>query len=76
MMPNLLKAMMLKKLVVRKGMNRTGQVRIHFPNPEIQDILLSNFGPVDVFGRINMTVEDVQKSNLEQLVLRGDVEVL
>jgi hypothetical protein len=76
MMPNLLKAMMSKKLVVRKGVNRTGQIRIHFPNPKVQDIVLSNNMPVDVFGRINIQIEDVQKSNVEQLILRGDLEVV
>ena len=70
------KGILEKKLLVCKGSNVQGSVRIHFPSPDVQDTVLSNFETVDVFGRINITKEQVLLSNLETLVIKGDVRIV
>lgn len=76
MSPHLMKALIEKKLLVKKAGNVQGAVRIHFPSPKVQDIILTGWDPVDVFGRIGMTEEQVKLSNLESLILAGHVKVL
>lgn len=76
MSPQLLKAIMSKKLFIKKGANVQGSVRIHFPDPGVQDIVLSNWEPVDVFGRIKIDAEQIRLSNLEELVVAGDVQIV
>lgn len=77
MLPGILKGIAAKKLLVKKGAATQGQVRIHFPNPDVKDIVLVNSGDVvDMFGRIGIQVEDVKQSNLNSLVLRGDVVIV
>lgn len=62
-----------KSLLVKKGMAVQGSVCIHFERKEVKDIVLNNFDPVDVFQRINFLPGDLAKSNLEALMLRGDI---
>lgn len=76
MSPLIMKGLIEKKLYVKKANNVQGAVRIHFPSSAIQDIVLTNFEPVNIFGRINITKEQVLLSNLEQLVIRGDVKIV
>jgi hypothetical protein len=71
----LMKGLIEKKLKVKKAPNVQGSVRIHFPNKDIQDFILINGDPVDVFGRINVTADDIRKSNLEALLAQGHVVV-
>lgn len=75
MSPVLLKAMLEKTLWVKKAANVQGSVRVHFPDPNIQDIVLTGWAPVNVFGRIGITAEQVKLSNLEQLLLAGDIQL-
>jgi hypothetical protein len=74
--PLIMKGMIEKKLFVKKASNVQGTVRIHFPSAGIEDIILTNFEAVNIFGRINITKEQVLLSNLEQLVIRGDVKIV
>lgn len=74
--PHLMKAIIEKNLWVKKSSNVQGAVRIHFPSKEIQDIVLSNFEPVNVFGRIGVTAEQIKLSNLERLLIAGDIQVV
>ena len=76
MLNSLLKGIIAKKLLVKKGSSVTGTVCVHFPTPKIQDIQLTDFSIVDVFGRIGMTPEDVKKSNISALVHKGDLVIL
>lgn len=71
----LMKAILHKELKVRKSPNVQGSVRIHFPTPEIEDIVLTNHEAVDVFARINVSSEEIKKSNLAMLISRGDVQI-
>jgi hypothetical protein len=73
MSQGLLKALIEKKLTVKKAPNVQGTVRLHFPNPEIQDFILTSFQPVDVFARIGMTADDVKKSNIAALLTAGHI---
>lgn len=72
----LMKALLHKNLKVQKGPNVQGSVRIHFPNSEIEDIVLTNHDAVDVFGRINVNAEEIKKSNLAALIARGDIVIV
>jgi hypothetical protein len=76
MMQRLIKALMTKKLMVQKGRNVQGSVKIFFPNPKVQDIVLTDFRPVDVYGRINISDDDIKESNLEALALKGMIVIL
>ena len=76
MMQGLMKGILDKKLLVKKGHNITGTICIHFPNPKIQDIHLTDFSVVSIFGRIGMTQDDARKSNLESLLNRGDLLIV
>jgi len=71
----LMKCLIEKKLKIQKAPNVQGSVRIHFPNAEIEDIVLTNHEVVDVFGRINVNAEEIKKSNLGMLISRGDVQI-
>lgn len=63
--------LMAKSLWVKKGPAVQGSVCIHFFNKQVKDIILNDFGKVDVFQRMNIQPEDIQKSNLEELMLKG-----
>lgn len=76
MLKKLLEGIVKKNLKVQKAPSVQGAVCIHFPNPEIKDVILQDFSPVDIFMRINMSVGDIKKSNIQQLILRGDLVVL
>ena len=76
MRQGLMKSMIESKLVVKKAPNVTGTVCIHFPNPLIQDIQLTNFQAVDVFGRIGVTKEDVKASNIQALLHAGHLVII
>lgn len=76
MSPHLMKALIEKKLLIKKAGQVQGAVCVHFPSPNIQDIILTGWDPVDVFGRIGMTDEQVRLSNLEQLIVSGHVKVI
>lgn len=76
MSPQIMKAMIEKKLWVKKAPNSTGAVRIHFPSNDIQDIVLTNHDAVNVFGRINITAEQIKLSNLEQLLVQGIIQIV
>ena len=76
MSPQLMKALIEKKLFVKKTKKVQGSICIHFPSPDVQDLVLSGWDPVDVFGRINMTAEQVRLSNLEAHIINGDIEVV
>lgn len=69
----LMKALIEKKLNVKKAPMVQGTVRIHFPNKEIQDFVLTNWQVVDVFARMGVTVADVKQSNLESLLTQGHI---
>jgi hypothetical protein len=71
----LMKGLIEKKLSVKKAPMVAGAVRIHFPNPEIQDFVLTNWQPVDIFARMGMSVDDVKKSNLADLIAQGHIVV-
>jgi hypothetical protein len=75
MTKSLMKGLIEKKLAVKKGMNVSGSVCIHFTSPAIQDIILTNTDTVDVFGRIGMTSKDIETSNLEALYLAGHIQI-
>lgn len=74
--PQIMKAVIEKSLKVKKSANVQGAVRIHFPSKEIADIVLTDFQPVSVFGRINMTAEQVKLSNLEKLLIEGVIQIV
>lgn len=76
MSPLLMKAMIEKKLWIKKSAQVQGSVRVHFPSPDLQDIVLTTFEPVNVFGRINISKEQVQLSNLERLLIAGDIQIV
>jgi len=71
-----MKGILEKKILVKKAGNVQGSVRIHFPDPKVQDIVLTNFDTVNVFGRIGMTAELVKISNLSTLVLSGVLQIV
>jgi hypothetical protein len=71
MLRQIQKGILNKKLVVQKGPAIQGSVCIHFQNPEVKDIILHDQQSVDVYQRINVTDQDIPKSNLEDLLLRG-----
>lgn len=75
MLKRLQEGMIKKELKVQKAPSVQGAVCIHFQNPEVKDIILNDFSMVDVFKRINITAADIRKSNLQALVLRGDLVV-
>lgn len=68
MKKSIMKGLIEKNLKVRKAPRVQGAVKIHFPNPKITDITLTNFAPVDIFSRIGITEDDIKSSNLEDLV--------
>jgi hypothetical protein len=76
MSPHLMKAIIEKNLWVQKARNVQGSVRIHFPSESVADLVLSGWEPVNVFGRIGMTNEQIKLSNLEQLINAGDIQVV
>jgi hypothetical protein len=76
MTPLLMKSIIEKNLWVKKAGKVQGSVRIHFPSPSIQDIVLTHWAPVNVFGRIGMTVDQVKLSNLETLFLAGHIKIV
>lgn len=76
MLKKLQESMLKKELKVQKAPSVQGAVCIHFQNPEVKDIVLNDFSVVDVFKRINVTAGDVRKSNIQQLLLRGDLVVI
>jgi len=67
----LMKGLIEQKISVKKAPQVQGTVRIHFPNKEIQDFVLTNWQPVDIFARMGVTVEDVKMSNLGDLIAQG-----
>lgn len=73
MLQKIMVGMNVKQLKVKKSPNVQGSVRIHFPNHLVEDVVLSNFDAVELFKRINIQPEDIKQSNLEMLVMRGDV---
>lgn len=76
MAPQIMKAILDKNLWVKKSPQVAGSVRIHFPSAEVADIVLSNTEPVDIFGRINVTAEQIKLSNLSKLLVAGDIQVV
>ena len=70
------KGLIEKKLLVKKAANVQGAVCIHFPNPKVKDLILSDSATVDLFSRINISKDDIEASNLRQLMSRGDVILL
>jgi hypothetical protein len=72
----LIKGLLAKKLMVKKSAMVQGSVCIHFPDPSIQDIILKDQSPVDVFQRINISVDAIKQSNLSDLVTAGIISVL
>ena len=69
----MIKGLLEKKLVVKKAANVQGSVCIHFPDKNVQDILLKDWAPVNVFERINISEDAIKQSNLEDLVAAGHV---
>lgn len=65
--------MMKKCLWVKKGPAVQGSVCIHFHSKNVKDIVLTDFAKVDVFQRMNIQSEDITKSNLEALMLKGHI---
>lgn len=51
-------------------------MRVHFPSKEIEDIILTGWDEVDVFGRMRVTAEQIKMSNLSALITKGDVMVV
>ncbi len=74
-MRKLTEGLLKKSLKVKKAPSVQGSICIHFPNPEVKDIVLKDFTEVEVFKRLNITLEDVKRSNIQQLVLRGDLVI-
>lgn len=74
--PLIMKGLIEKKLWVKKSGAVQGAVRIHFPSQDIQDIVLTNFEPVNVFSRINISKEQVLLSNIEKLLISGDIQIV
>jgi hypothetical protein len=72
----LIKGLLAKKLIVKKGGMVTGSVCIHFPDASIEDIVLKDQSPVDVFQRINISADAIKQSNLSDLVSAGHVVIL
>lgn len=72
----MIKGLLAGKLVVKKAGMVTGSVCIHFPDPKIQDIVLKDQSPVDVFQRINISADAIKQSNLSDLVTAGHVVIL
>lgn len=73
MLRQLQEGVLKKKLMIRKGPSVQGSVCIHFHSKEVKDIVLTDTQSIDVFQRINIQPEDIVKSNLEALMLRGDI---
>lgn len=76
MLRKLQESMIKKELKIQKAPSVQGAVCIHFQNKEVKDIILNDFSIVDVFKRINITAGDIRKSNIQQLLLRGDLIVV
>lgn len=76
MLKQLAQGVLKKQLWIKKSPAVQGAVCIHFHSKNVKDIILSNFDKVDVFQRINIQPEDIKKSNLQALLLRGDVQVV
>lgn len=76
MLRKLHEGILKKELKLKKAPSVQGAVCIHFHNPEVKDIVLNDASVVDVFKRINFQASDVKKSNIQQLVLRGDLVVV
>jgi hypothetical protein len=76
MSPQLMKAILNKNLWVKKAANVQGSVCIHFPSNDLQDIILTGWEPVNVFGRINATVDQIKLSNLEDLYIAGHIQIV
>ena len=73
MLQKIMVGMNKKQLKVKKAPNVQGSVRIYFHNKAVEDVVLNNFDEVELFKRIGIEADDIKKSNLEMLVIRGDV---
>jgi hypothetical protein len=76
MVKNILKGILQKKLLIRKSANIQGTVQIFFPNPEIQNIILTDFQTVDIFKWIKVNEADIKQSNIEDLYKKGIIQIL
>lgn len=76
MLRNLHEGILKKELKLKKAPTVQGAVCIHFQNPEVKDVVLTDAMVVDVFKRINFQASDIKKSNIQQLILRGDLQVV
>ena len=65
-----------KELLIARMPHVTGSVCVHFPNPEVKDIQLKTDDAVNVFNRINITVDDVKKSNIQSLLNQGLIRIV
>jgi hypothetical protein len=73
MSDKMIKGLLAKRLMVKKAAMVQGSVCIHFPDKNVQDIILKDANPVNVFDRINISVDAVKQSNLEDLIANGHV---
>ena len=65
-----------KKLVVKKMGNVTGAVGIHFANKQLGYLNIVNSKPVDLFAIADVTADDIRKSNVEQLLMEGHLQIV
>lgn len=63
-----------KQVLVRKAVS--GEVVVHFDDPDIKDIILSHNGVTDLLSKRGVTVKALRSSNLEDLIGKKYVEVV
>lgn len=73
-----LKAIAMKKVVARK--RTAGEVQIVFPvradGTQPKSVCLHSFDAIDLLSRVDVTLDDIKRSNLDNLVARGAVELV
>jgi hypothetical protein len=76
-----IKAMAMQTIVIQRASSFSGEVQIAFAPPidegqQLKPILLNSARQVDVLKRVGVTLEDVKRSNLRQLVDSGTVDLV
>lgn len=63
-----------KQVLVRKTVS--GEVVIHFNDPDIKDIVLSHSGITDLLSKRGVTIKALRSSNLTDLIGKKYIEVV
>jgi hypothetical protein len=68
------KALERKKVFVRKL--TSGEITIHFNKKEIKDIVISHDGVVDLLSKRGVTGDAIRNSNVKDLIVQRNIEVI